>query len=617
MRAYVATVVGVAACLAQVATARAQGGRVLEEIQCPVDEPMGLEVRGDHLWISDMTTRTISEVDRKSGEVIQRIPTSGLQPTGLAWHGDTLFAADRWFDRIERRRPSLSSDGSPIPYYEKWAMGMTHDGEHLWVVDARSAKLHEIDPEDGTTIATFPAPAEKPIGIAFDGEYLWVSDHRTDQLYRVERKQGRVVTVLPAPGPYPSALAVDGDSLWVADYQTRRLYRVALPDDTPYFEDQPRKVHVSFESLYRPKGEGSLVGLTVYLAIPREIPGQHLQGELSFDPEPTRFATDRWGQKVAIFEVGDIPAGELRTVRWEGNFTLYRVRFHLVPERVDAAPMPGNMEAYLADDKKYDLDSKTVTELVEKLTGEETSYYWRARAIYQHLTDVIQYDRSSGWNNAATVLERGTGSCSEYTFALVALLRRAGIPARYVGAVSERDGDASFDDVFHRWAEVYMPGYGWVPVDANAGQGKPPGERGDYFGGRSNRHVVTTIGGGASDYLDWEYNRFETYDMRGRVELETQSISRYRPLESQPTAQEAAPPAPAPLLAESPEGRNPPAPSGGPRHIAAGVIDKRAPRLGPQGAEESETKRPLAVGIGLVLVGLLGLLAVSRRRVID
>jgi transglutaminase-like putative cysteine protease len=139
---------------------------------------------------------------------------------------------------------------------------------------------------------------------------------------------------------------------------------------------------------------------------------------------------------------------------------------------------------------------------VDKLTREKGVAFDRARVIFEHQAKVIAYDRSGGWNNAAAVLERGTGSCSEYTFALVSLLRRAGIPARYVGALSERGDEASFDDVFHRWAEAYFPGYGWIPLDANAAHGQPPGERAALFGGRSNGHVVTTVGGGASEYLD-------------------------------------------------------------------------------------------------------------------
>lgn len=527
---------------------------MLGEIDCPATEPMGMTAQDGALWISDMASRSLLKVQPSDGSVLQKLDASGLMPTGLSWHEGVLYSADRRRDWIARRRPDSKTDLSPISYYERWATGIVHDGSSLWVVDARADELHKVDPGDGTTIESFPTPAEAPTGLTFDGEFLWIADHGTDEIYQVDRDDGSVLTTLVAPGPYPSALAVVDDTLLVADYQTQKLYRVALPDETPYVEDQERRVHVELEANYSVSGGGRVEKLTAFLALPRDIPGQHLQGELAFDPEPTRFETDQWGQKVAVFELGDIDSGQTKSVTWRGDFSLYRLRFHLRPEIVDAGTFPEETKAYLADDRKYDLESEVIGELVTKLTENETGTYAKARAIYQHLTEVITYDRSSGWNNAATVLERGTGSCSEYTFALVALLRRAGIPARYVGAVSERGGEASFDDVFHRWAEVYFPGYGWVPVDANAGQGERPGKRGHSFGGRSNRHVVTTIGGGASELLDWDYNCYATWETVGAAELERRPIARYRPLEGGEQAQpHEAPRVLAPTLTEENE----------------------------------------------------------------
>jgi transglutaminase-like putative cysteine protease len=522
-------VLGVLGVVAGVPDAHARGGEVLRELPCPVAEPMGLGSDGASLWISDLTTRTIVQLSKADGTVLARLDAGGLSPTGLAWHQGTLFVADRALDSIARRR-SGEPDRSPIPYYEQWATGLAHDGAHLWVVDSQKKKLHQIDPDDGTTIKSFDAPAGGPTGVAVDGNYLWVADHVEDELHMVDPTDGSVLVLLPAPGPYPSALAADGDGLWVADYQTRKLSLVKRPDETPYLEDKERLVHASYEVLYRVSGEGSVEELTTYLALPRDIPGQHLLGELSFEPRPTRLATDRWGQRVAVFELGRVPAGETRTVRWEGDLALYRTRFHIVPERVGTAKPQGELADYLGDDKKYDLRSPVVGELVDKLTKSEKGSYHQARALYEHLAKTIRYDRSGGWNNAAAVLERGTGSCSEYTFALVALLRRAGIPARYVGAISERGDEASFDDVFHRWAEAYLPGYGWVPLDANAGHGGNPRERASFFGGRSNRHVVTTIGGGASDLLEWSYNSHETYRTTPKAKLEVRPLARYRPL---------------------------------------------------------------------------------------
>ncbi|MBI4700358.1 MAG: hypothetical protein HY744_04170 [Deltaproteobacteria bacterium] len=542
--------------------AGAQGVKVLADLPSPADEPMGLAAAGEHLWVADMAGRSIIQIRKVDGSVVRRLGTPGLMPTGLAWQGETLFAADRWLDWIGRRRPASGADLSPIPYYEKWATGLAHDGRHLWVVDSQNSKIHRLDPEDGTTITSYQAPSDHATGIAFDGRYLWVADHGKNDLYMVDRESGKVIAIMPAPGPYPSALAADGEALWVADYQTRRLQRIALPGETPYLEDEPRKVRASYEVLYRALGSGAIAGLRAFVAVPGELPGQHRLSEPTFSPAPARFATDKWGQKVAVFELGKLGPGEVKRVSWQADFALYRVRFQIVPERV-GEDFPAELKPYLEDDKKYDLSSGLVGELVDKLTKDKAGTYRRAREIYEHLTEVIRYDRSGGWNNAATVLKRGTGSCSEYTFALVALLRRAGIPARYVGAISERGDEASFDDVFHRWAEAYLPGYGWIPVDANAGQGKPPGERGSFFGGRSNRHVVTTTGGGASELLEWTYNSFETYGSEGGATIEVRPVARYRPLETKAEPEpHAARRVLAPRLLPQAEAARPPAAPG-------------------------------------------------------
>jgi hypothetical protein len=120
---------------------------------------------------------------------------------------------------------------------------------------------------------------------------------------------------------------------------------------------------------------------------------------------------------------------------------------------------------------------------------------------------------------------------TEYSFLYVALCRAAGLPARFEGSVVVRGDDASVDDVFHRWCEVYLPNYGWVTVDPSGVDSPLRSEQGRAFGVLSNRYFVTTHGGGDSSYLGWNYNYNSRYSFKGAAEVKEEAFAIWEPVE--------------------------------------------------------------------------------------
>jgi transglutaminase-like putative cysteine protease len=354
-----------------------------------------------------------------------------------------------------------------------------------------------------------------------------------DGIFMIDPERGHVVIILDAPGPFPWGLSWKDDHLVISDYQHDLLYETAVKDDKHYKTSEPRRAIVDFTTEAVVMGAGSVESLDIYYAVPRNRPNQEILNDISFSPEPARYEKDQWDQKIAVFGFNNLESASSVRAAMRVELETSAIRYFIYPEDVDDE-IPSEIKSrYLADDLKYDINNPYIQKLVKEIIGDETALYWKARKLFQYLIANMEYKLAGGWNTAPTVLKRKNGSCSEYSFSYIALCRAAGIPARYVGSLVVRGDDASYDEVFHRWCEIYLPGYGWIPVDANAGDKELPADQAAAFGGISNRFLVTTEGGGNSKYLGWGYNSDSKLVTSGKCRVHMESIAEWEPLEGE------------------------------------------------------------------------------------
>jgi len=509
-------------------------GDTLKSIPSPGGSSQGLTYDGKYIWCADRMNDYIYKIDPSDGKLLDSLKTPGYAPRGIAFDGKLLWCVDAEEQLVFGINPESEIIEKTIWCPVSRMNDITWDGEYLWIADYGEDNLVQITTEDGTTVNTIKAPSSYPTGLTYGNGYLWVSDRYKDQIYGMTT-EGTCVIVLEAPGKHSWGLAWDGENLWNTDYQSDRIFQLVTRDGSFYKRMEEKIEKVEMVHQVRNFGPDTVTTLDIYFAIPQDMNNQELMGQVEFDPRPKEMLTDKSGQMVAHFEYNDLAAGEFTTVKMHADAKLYQTRYFVYPDQVGSLDdIPEDIRRkYIYDDTKFRMDSETIQNAVKKAVGDETNPYWIARNIYDYCIENIEYERVGGWDIAPTILTRGTGSCSEYTFVYMAMCRSAGIPARYVGSIVIRGDDASYDDVYHRWVEVYMPNFGWIPVDPSGGDSEWPSHRANYFGFLNNRFLITTVSAGGSEYMDWGYNVNEKWQAKGRCKIEVEAFGEWSPLETE------------------------------------------------------------------------------------
>jgi transglutaminase-like putative cysteine protease len=151
---------------------------------------------------------------------------------------------------------------------------------------------------------------------------------------------------------------------------------------------------------------------------------------------------------------------------------------------------------YLAPEPLVPL-SGPVKELALEATRGLTTDLEKARAIYENVTRMMKYDKSgTGWGRGDAIFacEAKRGNCTDFHALTIGMARSVNIPARFaIGLPLPTRRGAGEIPGYHCWAELYVSGRGWVPVDASEAA-KSPGKRDYYFGHHDENRLELSRG---------------------------------------------------------------------------------------------------------------------------
>lgn len=209
---------------------------------------------------------------------------------------------------------------------------------------------------------------------------------------------------------------------------------------------------------------------------------QKLDGVLSWYPR------DGWLQEVLSISSNPLSTASdgIMQFSWDSPQreetiqvnAVVRTRNAIVPVR-DRVPFPlrqisDDAAAYLDDGDITD-QSPEIRALAQELASGKDDAYEVVFSLADWTTKNINYSLASlgqpAIQRSSQVFMSRYGKCDEMTSLFISLNRALGIPARFVAGYAYTDSER-FRTGWggHGWAEVWLPGQGWVPFDVTYGE---------------------------------------------------------------------------------------------------------------------------------------------------
>ena len=113
-------------------------------------------------------------------------------------------------------------------------------------------------------------------------------------------------------------------------------------------------------------------------------------------------------------------------------------------------------------------------------------------SLYQKaITEQSNYTFGNG--NSVYACDIGVGNCTDYHSYFMSLGRTLGVPIRFHMGFPIPSGSKGTVGGYHCWADYYIEGEGWYPVDISEGD-KDPQRKDYYFGTLDNNRVEMILG---------------------------------------------------------------------------------------------------------------------------
>jgi transglutaminase-like putative cysteine protease len=213
-----------------------------------------------------------------------------------------------------------------------------------------------------------------------------------------------------------------------------------------------------------------------------------------------------YGNQYAVFVVNPALASSPFDIALHFHATRYEHRNPLTTVSASGAgsdAQPANnpesqlMLAHWLQPDRLVPTSGVIAQLAAENTAGATDTLDKAHKIYEYVVSTMRYDKTGeGWGHGDAIwaCTAKRGNCTDFHSLLIGMMRASGIPARFeIGFPLPADKTSGDIPGYHCWAEFYVEGMGWVPVDASEAW-KHPDKREYFFGAHDVNRIQFTTG---------------------------------------------------------------------------------------------------------------------------
>jgi hypothetical protein len=229
--------------------------------------------------------------------------------------------------------------------------------------------------------------------------------------------------------------------------------------------------------------------LEIYMPFPKEYECQRDVNVGGIQPPGYQLNSEPNDKARILYwlKIGEPKKGNPLTFYEKFDYICYEINTFIDVNNI--APYDTQSQLYqdnTISEKYIEASDPLIIQKAQELADANNNPYKSARSFYDWVREHTYWKAVYGLKGALFTLQNGYGECGDYSALFCALCRASGIPARPVVGFWASSGTPC-----HVWAEFYIEGCGWIPVDPSVGDDRMPDY---YFGNLDNNRLIFSKG---------------------------------------------------------------------------------------------------------------------------